>query len=92
MRVDYIVNCGFESVRVRANLVDASAPILIVDNDDEEITSATGYQTADARHREMEMAVLAVRSLGRDWWSDPSDTIDDEDAYIRALIRSVRQA
>lgn len=91
---DYIVNCGFAAIRVRANLAEASAPILIIDEDDDgdEATTPTGYQTADARHRVADMARLAVRSMGRDWYADPVVADDDSDAHIDSLIKSVREA
>lgn len=83
----YIIDLGFDTVIMHADLAQASAPIEYeVDGE----VFATQYQTADARHREWDAAVLVVACLGRDYWLDPSaDAPEDEDAYIHDLIRSV---
>ena len=64
-----------ETLIISADLVEASAPILTVSEDDEgeEITSPTPYQTADARHRELDAVMLAVEYCGREWFAEPGD-------------------
>ena len=85
----YTINLGFDQLRVRADLNQASAPIEVFGDED---FVPTQFQTADARHRVSEMARLAVRAMGPDYWLDPSsDYPDDEDAYIGALIKSVTE-
>lgn len=88
---DYIIDCGFEKIRVRANLEQASAPILLVDDNSGE-TQATRLQTADARHLEHDMAVLVISWLGPQWYlPQGEEEPEDEDAYISGLIRSIRK-
>jgi hypothetical protein len=72
---------------VSADLVEASAPICTVteDEDGEESLDSTPYQTADARHRELDAVMLAVEYCGREWYAQPGDT--RETAEILAEIR-----
>lgn len=89
MTTDYIVDCGFDTVRVRANLAEASCQIKLVHVgrdawDEEEDVHSTPFQTADARHDEYRMALLVVRYLGPDWYDDGSGQTPED------VIRSVR--
>lgn len=87
---EYIIDCGFDRLHVRANLADAAAQIELVTDDGHQ---STGYQTADAHHRVREMAILAVLSCGRDWYVDPSADFDGDDRHYIDLrvIRSIRE-
>lgn len=90
MTTDYTVRLTFDTLTVRANLAEASAPIKIVDEDG--IATSTGYQTADARHDARIMARLAVLSCGRDYYLDPTGDVPADDAsYVDGLIRSVTE-
>lgn len=92
-RIIYRVDLTIDTLYVSADLVEASAPIQVVDPEAEDITP-TPYQTADARHDAMRMAVLAVLAMGGEYWQDPSRDYgeqSDEEA-VAAMIRSVRPA
>jgi hypothetical protein len=65
-----------EKVKIRANLSDAGAPIL-VRGEDAWVT--TPYRTADARHKEREMLRLVLR------WESRGDSGIDEDAADEAI-------
>lgn len=103
---EYTIKLRFgDTLRVEANLAEASAPIKIINDHDgdwrcEETVTSTPYQTADARHDVRRMARLVLQFLGSDYWLDPSipivDTEDEytinglsEEAYIDSLIVSV---
>lgn len=94
----YAIKLTFATIYMRANLAEASSPIYVSCCDDsggpsEDDWSATAYQTADARHREHEAAILAVISQGREWWCAPEDmSLDiDPDEYIGARIKSITE-
>lgn len=76
-----------ETLTVSADLVEASAPICTVseDGEGEESLDPTPYQTADARHREMDAVMLAVEYCGREWFAEPGDK--RETSEILADIR-----
>lgn len=50
------------SIRIAANLVDASAPLLYADSEEHQHWRQTPYQTADASHN-----ALNARRLVKDW-------------------------
>lgn len=77
-----------ETLIVSADLVEASAPICTVSEDDdgEESLDPTPYQTADARHREKDAVMLAVEYCGREWFAQPND--DRETDEILKEIKS----
>lgn len=95
MRATYRVRLTFDTLLVSADLTEASAPIQVLiedeDEDDGYRVVPTPYQTADARHDERQMARLAVRAMGGEYWQDPSiDYSDiDEDEAIDGMIVSV---
>jgi len=66
-----------ETLRIRANLADASAPILY---EADGVWYSTPYQSADARHRPQEALRLVLIYLGPDYYRDPSDDRSDEEA------------
>lgn len=79
MRTEYDVNCGFDSFRLSVDLEEASAPILVnFDPDEEGSMSQTPYQTADARHS-LIAAIRLVLEDSQDWCVDPSDPRSTED-------------
>ena len=93
--VIYTVTLTFDTLLVSANLAQASAPIRILIDDDDHINGwryvSTPYQTADCEGDERRMAILAVRSMGGEYWQDPDidyDGVSDDDA-IDAMIISV---
>lgn len=98
MQTDYIVDCGFDRLRVRADLDQATALIFLVQEDRNggtEMLMPTGYRTADAGHDIMIMARLAILAAGQDWWHNVDDgpiEADNVDAYIDALVKSVTPA
>jgi hypothetical protein len=58
-----------ETLRIRADLVQASAPIQVANDDDEDGGwTSIPYQTADARHRQSDMLSLVIRYLGHEWY------------------------
>ena len=92
---DYVIDCGFDSLRVRADLDQLNSPILLVNMENgEAVTEATVYRTADAGQDERRMAKLAIHAAGREWWKAPDVDVppEDEDDYIDGLIRSIRLA
>lgn len=66
-----------ETLRISADLAQASAPIL-VEGAEEDDWQSTPYQTADARHRERDMVRLVIGHLGREWYgeADPDELAD----------------
>lgn len=73
-----------ETLRIRADLADASAPILYeVDRS----WYATPYQSADARHRPAEALRLVLAYLGPDYYRDPTDDRSDEE-IIDAIVEA----
>ena len=60
-----------EVLRIRANLVEASAPIQMENAEGE--WYSTPYQTADARHDKAAMLRLIVRYLGSEWYGPHTD-------------------
>lgn len=89
----YTVTLPFDRLKIRADLSQASSPIqyLADGDDDDRHWVPTPYQVADARHDEVEAAVLAVKYLGSEYYLDPADDSDDldHDAYVRRLILSI---
>lgn len=80
----YTINLSWgDTIRVSADLVHASAPISIFDDDGFE--HPTQYQTADARHSDWEMARLVVVCMGRDWWLSPDAEIDEDEDGIETI-------
>ena len=93
--VIYTVKLAFDTLLVSADLAKASAPIRLLIADDDHVDGyryvSTPYQTADCEGDERLMAILAVRSMGGEYWQDPFfdyDGISDDDA-IDAMIISV---
>ncbi len=88
--VDYIIDLGPDllPLRVRANLVEASAPIkLVIDDGNGELrVEGTPFQTANARHNEYEMAHLIARYvLSEDSTVDKSDLENLEIVSVTAV-------
>jgi hypothetical protein len=77
-----------ESLYAFADLAQASAPIYWAtpDGDGGYDLEATPHQTADCRHRESELATLAMEAAGVDWWLNPADDPEDMDAYMQERI------
>jgi hypothetical protein len=77
-----------DTLIVSADLVEASALICTVteDEDGEESLDSTPYQTADAKHRELDAVMLAVQYCGRDWFATPGDPRETDE--ILAEIRN----
>jgi hypothetical protein len=73
-----------ETLKIKANLSEASAPIR-VEGDEPGTWRSTPYQTADARHREMEMLRLVVQYIGPEWYTDPSSDLSDEEQLDEAV-------
>lgn len=92
MATEYTINLGFDRLRIQADLSQASAQIRYLGADDE--WHSTPYQTADASHRVRDAARLVVRYLGREYYLDPTVTLDraDEDTYVDGLIRSIEES
>lgn len=65
-----------ETLRIRADLADASAPILYEADGD---WYSTPYQSADARHRPAEALRLVLSYLGPDYYRDPTDYRSDDE-------------
>jgi hypothetical protein len=104
----YTVKLKFDTFSFDANLSEASSIIRLVNDERDEYGNityqATQYQTADARHRADEAALLVLEWLGNDYWLNPSDEIvEDEhgnetingktvDQYLRDLIVSIKES
>lgn len=73
-----------ETLRIRADLAEAGAPILY---EADGVWYSTPYQSADARHRPSEALKLVLAYLGPDYYRDPTDDQSDEeilDAIVEA--------
>lgn len=76
----YKVKLTFDEFRFEANLAEASSIIRLVNDERDEYGNltyqATPYQTADARHRSDEAALLVLDWLGYEYWLDDDDFVD----------------
>ena len=82
----YTADLGFDTIRFRADLSQASAPITLVNDEGEE--TATQYQTADARHDVRQALMLAIGACGRDYYAQPDDN-RGSDEIIAELVEVV---
>ncbi len=71
-----------ETLRILANLAEASSPIMY---EADGIWYSTPYQSADARHRPAEALRLVLAYLGPDYYRDPTDDRSD-DEIIDAIV------
>ena len=77
-----------ETLRIRADLADASAPIQY---EAEGVWYATPYQSADARHRPAGALRLVLAYLGPDFYRDPTDDRSDEE-ILDAIVEAAEEA
>jgi len=77
-----------ETLRIRANLAEASAPILYEADGD---WYSTPYQSADARHRPSEALRLVLAYLGPDYYRDLTDDRSDEE-ILDAIVEEADEA
>ncbi|KKM99158.1 hypothetical protein LCGC14_1150600 [marine sediment metagenome] len=72
-----------ETLRIRANLAEASTPIEYEGNPGEWVS--TQYQTASAQHCSTRAMTLVIEMLGSDWYGYEddalADVLDDLDVY-----------
>ena len=87
----YTISLPFDTLDVEADLTQASAPITLLDADDN-APMATPFQTADARHRPREMARLLIAWLGHDYWRDGDGDGRPDAEQIDDLILSVKES
>lgn len=78
-----------ETLRISADLAQASAPIYLPSEEEGEDGMQLPYQTADARHLESEMLRLVVDYLGADFYASPDSEDDHETQMERAIAGAV---
>jgi len=77
-----------ETLRIRADLAAASAPIQY---EADGVWYSTPYQSADARHRPAEALRLVLAYLGPDYYRDPTDDRTDEE-ILDDIVEAAEEA
>jgi len=98
MKQIYEIKLPFAIIYIRVDLSRANDTIYVSCCDDindvpEDNFYPIQYQTADAKHYEINAAMLAVLSMGREWYVNPKDYLVVEEIgdepYIYGLIDTV---
>jgi len=80
----FVMSWG-ETLRIRVDLAQASAPIEYEGADEDEWIT-TPWQTADARHDKWRALRLVLQHIGPGWYTDPSCDEDHEGQLDRAVL------